>query len=616
VITRWTVDCFKSIGERTSLPLKHLTVFAGSNSSGKSSVLQSILLVAQSLASPRAKTPIVLNGPLVQLGRFKDVAFSGSEKNLITIGFTLDEQALHRQYAIREGGSPSLTSCEFTVGLDGGKIPNPQPVLLESTLRSTDPEEGSVEMDRSTGSFIKLRRKAKGETETVPPRSHLEEIHPGEGTPVTLDNYSIVLDEESRSEIRTGIEGKLIGVDVLHFLPANLRVRLDPGKIFAQYVSYVLCEPQRAAPAPPHVVRGLGYSPLRYVIDHQILDMLLSDLSADQRTALRINDDSAGEPLALTVSDWRRRFRMSSKATSEAVASIRGKRDEVERILLQRYTRDEVEVSRPLPPRLAEATNETRAFADAVAYIGPLREQPRSEHPLAASWTQTTPLDVGLRGEHVAAVLHMYDEHRISYVSSEDFVKGDYSLTAANVHEAVRDWLKYMELALDFKTNDLGRQGYQILLKPNVDAEWRDLTQVGVGVSQLLPIVVASLVAPTNAILILEQPELHLHPRTQALLADFLLSLGVGSQQCIVETHSEHLINRFRLRIAQAPQETLVNALKIYFVEMEGRISTFRQIEINEFGAIPDWPSRFFDQSQLVAQEIILSASQKRRHRS
>ena len=139
-----------------------------------------------------------------------------------------------------------------------------------------------------------------------------------------------------------------------------------------------------------------------------------------------------------------------------------------------------------------------------------------------------------------------------------------------------------------------------------------DLTHVGVGVSQVLPILVMCLLADADSTLVFEQPELHLHPKVQTMLGDFFLSMVLCNKQCIVETHSEYFIDRLRFRIAAAPPEKELNSLaKIYFVEKPSQSSAFREVVINEYGAISDWPEGFFDQSQQQAEEILRAAAMK-----
>jgi predicted ATPase len=132
-------------------------------------------------------------------------------------------------------------------------------------------------------------------------------------------------------------------------------------------------------------------------------------------------------------------------------------------------------------------------------------------------------------------------------------------------------------------------------------------------VSQVLPILVSCLISEYDTTLLFEQPELHLHPAVQSRLADFFLSMAVLGKQCIIETHSEYLINRLRFRIASSPLDgSLTSSAKIYFVEKRADTSSFKEIVVNDFGAISEWPEGFFDQSQGEAERILLAASEKR----
>ena len=140
-----------------------------------------------------------------------------------------------------------------------------------------------------------------------------------------------------------------------------------------------------------------------------------------------------------------------------------------------------------------------------------------------------------------------------------------------------------------------------------------DLTHVGVGVSQVLPILVMCLLADPDTTLIFEQPELHLHPKVQTLLGDFFLSMSLLGKQCVLETHSEYLVNRLRFRAAAAKTDEISKAIRMYFVEKPEDTSVFRPVVVNEFGAIPDWPEGFFDQSQREAEATLRAAIKKRR---
>ncbi|WP_162528596.1 AAA family ATPase [Mycolicibacterium sp. CBMA 361] len=90
-----------------------------------------------------------------------------------------------------------------------------------------------------------------------------------------------------------------------------------------------------------------------------------------------------------------------------------------------------------------------------------------------------------------------------------------------------------------------------------------DLTSVGTGVSQVLPVLVMCLQAPPGSLLLIEQPELHLNPAVQQKLADFLLAIAASGRQLLVETHSDYLITRLRLRTAKDPTEDTRNRIAI-----------------------------------------------------
>ena len=92
MITKWKVFNFKSIRKETELDFAPLTIFAGANSSGKSTFLQSILLVAQTLAHRVESRSVVLNGAFARLGQFDDLRSVDSDAGPIVIGWTAQPQ--------------------------------------------------------------------------------------------------------------------------------------------------------------------------------------------------------------------------------------------------------------------------------------------------------------------------------------------------------------------------------------------------------------------------------------------------------------------------------------------------------------------------------------------
>jgi predicted ATPase len=266
----------------------------------------------------------------------------------------------------------------------------------------------------------------------------------------------------------------------------------------------------------------------------------------------------------------------------------------------------------PVPGRsLDDAVDYTRDFfVRQIKYLGPLREEPKALYPLQHS---ADPQDVGLHGEHTAAVLHRFRLSEIQYVPPSCFIESstDTGLKVATLEEAVFEWLRYLDVAASVDTSDEGKFGYGLKVWVEGGRAPHDLTHVGVGVSQVLPIVVMCLLASRDTTIVLEQPELHLNPKVQTRLADFFLSLAMIQKQCLIETHSEYLINRLRLRAAKAAGRSVSELMKLYFVEKAGGFTTYRDVMINEFGSLTSWPKDFIDQNQREIEDILIAASQK-----
>ncbi|MFI5488952.1 DUF3696 domain-containing protein [Micromonospora echinaurantiaca] len=116
---------------------------------------------------------------------------------------------------------------------------------------------------------------------------------------------------------------------------------------------------------------------------------------------------------------------------------------------------------------------------------------------------------------------------------------------------------------------------------------------MGFGFSYALPIVVAGLLAPTNGLLIVENPEAHLHPAAQSRLGRFLAQVATAGAQVIVETHSDHVLNGIRLAVAEDQEAREHNVIVHFFGQTD---EPPLQIELTRRGGLTNWPKGFFDQ--------------------
>jgi hypothetical protein len=153
-------------------------------------------------------------------------------------------------------------------------------------------------------------------------------------------------------------------------------------------------------------------------------------------------------------------------------------------------------------------------------------------------------------------------------------------------------WLKDMNLADGLSIRALGNSArYELLIENEGQAS--NLKDVGVGVSQVIPVIVAALFAQPGHIVIVEEPESHLHPLAQSKLAELLAQVSnERNVQFIVETHSEHLFRRMQTLIAS--QQIKSKDAAMYFVERDGKAACMRSLELDDFGRVKNWPEGFF----------------------
>ncbi|WP_163558798.1 DUF3696 domain-containing protein [Halomonas sp. NO4] len=246
-------------------------------------------------------------------------------------------------------------------------------------------------------------------------------------------------------------------------------------------------------------------------------------------------------------------------------------------------------------------------------HLGPLRSPPKRVYP----WSGDTPPDVGAEGEQtIPAILAATQQGRKlnrgpkqKYQPFDTFIAG---------------WLKDLGIIHEFKVEPIatGRKEYEVLIQAHGSAPWVKLTDVGFGVSQVLPALVQAFYAPSNSVLWMEQPEIHLHPRVQANLADAFISAIQAREdgenrntQLIIESHSEHFLNRLQRRIAEG--ELAPSEVAIYFVTRNRHGAHLEPLSINEYGDIENWPDDFFgDDMEDITQRALAAARKRKAHKA
>jgi len=538
-------------------------------------------MVAQTLASPATSRALVFNGEFVKLGYLSDIAHGGEMHESMNLGFQLVRN--------NKGGSSRKQEIEIDVKFFTSPDPDPNTTkvyVVATSLRTSD---------------VKIRANAQvGST-------HLDKLY-------AIKNWQIP--DAVRREISSGLFNFDLDEDIgssnkkycslSHFLPSRKLVHFNMG---TESIRNALEISARVLSTDASVKERLWqdiefFSPMGRAIKEE-----LGKVAGRLRRGQDLRSEVLVQELAM-IED--RLYRSSSLlewvesisiriSTRTRKALARELLYHASRIGIQQPSKEDGLKAEPFSPEVVQATNEiVDFFTKRMRYLGPLRDDPRMVYGIPLIPDSK---DVGIKGEYTAAVLERFGKDTL--VECPLPPDGDYSplrSTKMSLIDAVILWLHHMELVDNVVTQDRGKMGVELTLSSDGLNKQLDLTNVGVGVSQVLPILTMCLLAPDDGLILLEQPELHLHPRVQMMLSDFFLGIAAKGTQCVIETHSDRIINRIRRRIAEDESDDVMHLAKFYFFEKSG-IETL---------ILPVEPNGFFDEGPDEAQRIALAANRKR----
>ena len=224
-----------------------------------------------------------------------------------------------------------------------------------------------------------------------------------------------------------------------------------------------------------------------------------------------------------------------------------------------------------------------------IRYLSPIRARPERAY---VHYSQ----DVSQLNEDGSNSAHILWAKRTEKVQWKN---EDYPLA-----EAVNKCINTIGLSQEISPDKVGDIIYKVGIKESTSGSDVSLADVGFGYSQVIPIILMGLLNKKENLMLIEQPEIHLHPSSAANLADLFLGFAENDKRFIIETHSQEFINKLRLRVIQNPE--LKKKINIVFVEQnKGCGSNIKQFEIDEDGMFPEWPEGFLDESESLARQIL-----------
>lgn len=240
-------------------------------------------------------------------------------------------------------------------------------------------------------------------------------------------------------------------------------------------------------------------------------------------------------------------------------------------------------------------------------YLGCERIGPRVSH-LIPDDRSLIGGEIGIRGEFAAQYLAENEDQEVDPKVRHPDEKS--SSLSAQVNAWISEATPGTRLVTSIESSmDLVKLIVENRAERVVPEQFRP-TNVGFGISYLFPVIVAGLSAKPGSLLIVENPEAHLHPRGQSKIGDFLARVALGGVQVIVETHSDHLLNGVRLAVHDGridPDHVAIHYFDRTVIDerFEHRVVSPR---INRDGRIDQWPEGFFDEWDNALQTLLTPA--------
>ena len=678
MLREYRLTNFKAFGETVTIPIRPLTLIFGPNSSGKSSIFQSLLLLKQTLKEARnPKTVLLPKGSLVDLGTYRDFVHRHETERDFEFGvrFNLESDAgpedssseskmgllSPREQAIAILNDADVTNAgltfrfsyderkhtvapprvDFTIGDE------PQPLISYIGRNFTTNFESEFwqhwwnNIKRHFAGLLELAYDAKLDTEEcgveelkeILENSHLADVVNDlrEMKGSALEEILNAFYEEVKIWTRTswnyvnmkedaindsGEEEKRVG-EIFEALEEETKdsefgeilseINEVRKRMRAQYMrNFLKAAERKRSEWEELIAEGNDFVEMK----GSALEEIRNALKERKIEVSQLGDDIQLEDEINAIIELREAFKDKYKNfIPDRVASLFARFPKRKQSIFNTqlcimtnyptedgntadygdiYDRDFREESNlsmrevvtclcsPLPP-----------FLEGLVYLGPLRSQPERHYEFGGDTTDY----VGQSGEYLPSIL-FEDQELVKQINSDLERLG------------VKYQVKLDELQYEDKSSS-NVFSLRLIDKAGVDASLRD---VGFGISQVLPIIVQSRLSEKKTLLI-EQPEIHLHPAHQAELGDLFIRSALGEQKntLLLETHGENLILRILRRIRETTDNELPEGLPpirpddvaILYVQPGENGAQVIEIPVTEDGDFArSWPQGFFEERE------------------
>ena len=529
---------FKAFGDRTLIELAPITLIFGQNSAGKSSILQALSLLKQTRESREAGVPLLSRAEITDLGSFQEMLFDHDPSRTLSIGLHI--------------GSTNGYSYLLDQWLGGLR---PESIGLSLEFRRPEPE-GEVQV---SGFSIKLPLLDE-------PLASFTSRDLNESERNLVDRYYW---HPSRG--RQGMQQSKLRAAVCNHLSDSISLWEGIHRKWSEHRDSI-----RGALESLRRENTSGGTPF--------LPIEESESSEDSRAAIERWNYSLSEALEFYSAPFdRAQFvqRMVSVSRAAVVgmdgfvpAPLHRHGGTAPELVALNHGKNEKRI--PCIDIAGVAPFVGHLVEDALTSLfpmGPYRRSPERWY----IFTGTTPEDVGYRGDFLPDLLFRRPE----------------------LVEKANQWLDRLDIGYALRVRRIGQWGSDLFEMRLVDRRREEevdvaLSDVGFGISQILPFIVQTL-ASSRQVISIEQPEVHLHPKLQADLGNLLMTAirEPYEHQFLVETHSEHLILRLQRLVREGKLGP--DDISVVFVSRGAGGSSARRLRLDSEGRFLDeWPGGFF----------------------
>lgn len=566
------IENFKSYKYNQKIQIDNVSLLVGANSSGKSSVIQSLLLLKQTLESNNRDIDFLLMGKYETLGNFLEVINKNIKENTFRIGLKLKPQASQGEIQNDEKNvvywevqndeekynSGKLKQIDILMGkrkvtfqnLKNNKykiLYDEKPTQYNICVSNLNLEKPSINYDKKFNKcffdfYTEILLNLYGQKEFMMSKNGMAFIN-GFITLIT----KLVTDDH---EVTTDLQNQNVNKKICNLINSYSEYQ------FPKYREYLKTYHKFDIDMLEFFLNGKKY-------DIEKMEECLNKYEKKLQFYKSKNDENSIEEESFEFESFTELF-TNNQSSSEKL--------------------DDINFAIKLYKNLTKLINK-------IYYLGPLREKPQGLYNLEY---ETNPKYVGSSGQYFASVLMSEKDKTRRYIMPDG---NEYEM---KLGEALDEWMIHLDVASEINIDNENPFGMRVRIS-NMASEKADILNVGVGTSQVLPVLIMGLLSEEKEILLFEQPELHLHPKSQSRLADFFVQISKKNRQIIVETHSEYIINRLRYNVLK--NEIPSDEVSINFFENKEatRVSLGNMTQYGEL----NYPEGFKDQTQIQINEIL-----------